>query len=142
MLCYEQVGGFYCFINYSSFEDKLVHRIESLKDMKKHPNIICYSHLWVERAPSDWIHRKNWSHLKNITPYFDSNQQQTTASAVHVQDSSETDEPPLVLISLTESMCKESLTDWLLRTKQDRPAEVIVNFFEQVAIIIGMINNL
>ena len=148
MLCYAMRGLEVVVVNYRSFEDELLHRIESLKNIKKHPNIICYSHLWVERAPTDWIQRKNWSHLKTVTPCFNSHQHQPTASAIHVSNSSEADEPPLVFITLTESMCMESLTDWLLRTKQDRPMDVIINFFEQVyshnnvCLFVCMMNNL
>ena len=111
----------------SPFEDRTLRRLQS---MKKHPNIVWYSSLWTEIAPSDWIHRKNWSLLKDIFRYFE-----PSARAAQLYDSVQADEPPIVLMTLTETLGRETLADWLLRTKQARPEDVVVEFFEQVIIL-------
>lgn len=114
----------------SPFQDKTLHQ---LQDIKKHPNIVCYTSLWTERAPSDWIHRKNWSLL---VPYFCSHQQPhmhaPSTQATQMYYPVQAEEPPIVLMTLTESLDKETLTDWLLRTKQTRPEDTVIDFFEQV----------
>ena len=96
----------------------------------KHPNIVYYSDLWIERAPSDWVKRKNWLELINI----DEKEQPLTSTA-HTKyrfSQFESNPYPTFVMMLTDLVCEKILKDWLLRNKQDKTGEVVINFFEQV----------
>ena len=106
------------FVSSFSFEEqKILHRFQSLNNLKKHQNIMCYYSFWIERAPSNWQHKKNWSQLMQN---------------IWCTGSPEENELPLFAMALTDSISKDTLSDWLYRSVPDRPMDVVITFFEQV----------
>ena len=89
---------------------------------------MCYYSFWIERAPSNWQHKKNWSQLMQNFNHT---------------GSPEESELPLFAMALTDSISKDTLSDWLYKSVPDRPMDVVITFFEQVRISMhGIINSL
>lgn len=102
-----------------------------------------YYSSWKERAPINWKHRKYWSELKDLSSLDQAynSPHKSSSDGFRKLEVETGDEPPMIIMTLTE-LGKESLDHWLMKKKEDRPASTIINFFEQVIIIMARYRNL